>query len=179
MELYTLMKGGDKSAFEQIYARYWKKLYDDNYARLKNCAVIERAIQDTFADLWLKRKEKEVVNLYPYLNTCVRYMLYAMYRKNKNAAMFRESPQDEVMSLLMRDTQLNPRELKECIGIWLRSQPFERSEIFRLKHSEGNSVKEISELLGIAQKTVQQQLTKANELLKVFLDKALTIMMMI
>ncbi|MDO7743833.1 MAG: hypothetical protein MUP99_08670, partial [Pedobacter sp.] len=66
-ELVNRMMIGDKLAFDEIYNRYWKKLYDDTYKRLKRAEQVEEIIQDVFADLWVKRAGEESLKIYPDL----------------------------------------------------------------------------------------------------------------
>lgn len=174
-ELVNRMMIGDKLAFDEIYNRYWKKLYDDTYKRLKRAEQVEEIIQDVFADLWVKRAGKEIIKLYPYLLMSVRYHVFAIYRKGKTAPQFEEPLENMAFSSLQADSLLNEKELKGCIAIWLSMQPLKRGEIFRMKYVDEMSTREISELLGIAQKTVQNQLLTAFASLREFVTKMMMI----
>lgn len=176
-ELYDLLKEGDKPAFDQIYNRYWKKLFDDSFKRIRSAEVIEEIVQDVFADLWLTREAKQIMNLYPYLLTCVRYKIFAVYRKEKTAPIFEEAAEGIAWSSLQADSLLYEKELKGCIAIWLGIQPSKRGEIFRLRYMEDLSTREISVILNIAQKTVQNQLITANRNLKEFLTKMMVFLL--
>lgn len=176
-ELYALLKDSDKIAFDQIYIRYWKKLFDDSFKRIRSAEVIEEIVQDVFADLWVKREAKEILNLYPYLLTCVRYKIFALYRKGKTAPAFEEAAEGIALSSLQADSLLHEKELKGCIALWLGLQPAKRGEIFRLRYIEELSTREISIMLNITQKTVQNQLITANGNLKKFLEKMMVILL--
>jgi len=178
-ELYALLKEGDKTAFDQIYIRYWKKLFDDSFKRIRSAEVIEEIVQDVFADLWVTRDAKEILHLYPYLLTCVRYKIFALYRKGKTAPAFEEATEGIALSSLQADSLLHEKELKGCIAVWLGIQPAKRGEIFRLRYMEELSTREISVVLNIAQKTVQNQLITANSNLKKFLEKMMVILLSI
>lgn len=174
-QLVRKMVVGDKSAFDEIYTRYWKKLYDDTYKRLKRTELIEEIIQDVFADLWMKREGKEIVKLYPYLLMSVRYHVFAIYRKGKNSPEFEEPSEHIAFSNMQADSLLNEKELKGCISLWLAMQPLKRGEIFKMKYIDELSTREISELLGIAQKTVQNQLITAFASLREFVTKMMVL----
>ena len=176
-ELYALLRDSDKTAFDQIYIRYWKKLFDDSFKRIRSAEVIEEIIQDVFADLWVKREAKEIINLYPYLLTCVRYKIFALYRKGKTTPAFEEAAEGIALSSLQADSLLHEKELKGCIALWLGLQPAKRGEIFRLRYIEELSTREISIMLNITQKTVQNQLITANGNLKKFLEKMMVILL--
>ncbi len=178
-ELLVLMKQGSKAAFDVIYDRYWKKLYNETYKRLKNIMVVEEIVQDVFTDLWAKREVKDIQFLYKYLLTAVRYTVFTNYRKNKSTPYFEEPLEHMALSSLEADTLLNVKELKGCIDIWMSMQPEKRAEVFRLKYIDDYTTKEISEMLGITQKTVQNQLLTSFNSLRDFLRKMMMLLFFI
>lgn len=164
-ELVISFKEGDKIAFDEIYERYSKKLYNETFKRFKKTEVVEEVVQDVFTDLWQKRKTKKIDNLYPYLLMSIRYQLFSSYRKEQSGPEFEEPLDYMALAYLQADSLLNLKDLEGCIKIWMSTQPAKRAEIFRLKYIEDYSTKEISEMLGISMKTVQnQQLTSFNSL---------------
>jgi len=175
-ELVTSFKQGDKFAFDEMYERYWKKLYNETFKRLKKMEIVEEIVQDVFTDLWEKRDTKVIENLYPYLVTSVRYQVYSNYRKGKSMPEFEEPLEHMALSNLQADSLLNVKELKGCIAIWMSLQPAKRAEIFRLKYMEEYSTREISVMLGISVKTVQNQLLTSFASLREFLNKLMIIM---
>lgn len=167
--LVTAMSGGDKMAFDEIYDRYWRKLYSESFKRMKNIEVIEEIVQDVFTDLWVKRETRDITNLESYLAMSIRYQVFGVYRKTMKLPEFVEPREDMGFTYLQSDSLLDEKELKGCIAIWLATQPEKRGEIFRLKFIEDMSTKEISNLLNISQKTVQNQLITAFASLREFL----------
>jgi len=162
---------GDRAAFDEIYERYWKKLYNETFKRLKNMELVEEIVQDVFSDLWLKKAIRKIDHIYPYLLTAVRYQVYMLYKKGRATPHF-EAPLDHmILSSLQADSLFKEKELKNCIAIWLALQPVKRAEIFRMKYMEDRTTKEISELLNISQKTVQNQLLTAFSNLRTFLNR--------
>ncbi|WP_158797483.1 RNA polymerase sigma factor [Pedobacter sp. L105] len=175
-ELVISFKLGDKIAFDEIYERYWKKLYNETFKRLKRMEIVEEIVQDVFTDLWQKREVKEIDNLYPYLLIAVRYQVYSNYKKGKSTPQFEEPLEHMALSHLQADSLLNLKDLKGCIAIWLAMQPAKRAEIFRLKYMEEYSTREISVMLGISIKTVQNQLLTSFASLRDFLNKLMIIL---
>jgi RNA polymerase sigma factor (sigma-70 family) len=178
-ELLISMKGGDKSAYNEIYERYWKKLYNETFKRLKNTALVEEIVQDVFIDLWVKRERKQIEHLYRYLIIAVRYTVYTNYRRTKSLPYFEEPLEHMALSDLEADSLLNVKELRACISLWMTMQPEKRAEIFRLKYMEDFSTREISEMLGISQKTVQNQLITSFTSLRDFLKKLMILLTLI
>jgi len=175
-DLIELLKQGDQAAFNEIYNRYWLKLYNDCYKRLKNEALSADVIQDVFADIWIKRESKNIENLGAYLHSAARYQVFLLYKKNKQITAFEEPVEMMAIDACQADSVFHEKELRECIAIWLEMQPEKRREVFRLKFSEDLSTKEISRKLNVSQKTVQNQFSTSLNLLRSHLAKLLSIL---
>ena len=170
-ELTAYLTAGDRAAFEEIYERYWKKLYNETFKRLRNMELVEEVVQDVFSDLWMKKEKKNIENIYAYLIGAVRYQVYIRYKKGQAIPHF-EVPLDHLLlSSIQADSLFKEKELKWCISVWLAMQPVKRAEIFKMKYIDDRSTKEISELLNISQKTVQNQLLHSFSDLRTFLNK--------
>jgi len=176
VQLVTLLVEGDRLAFDEVYERYWKRLYNDTYKRLKSIEMIEEIVQDVFSNLWSSRGKRNIQNIYPYLLTSVRYQVFMLYRKGKATPEFEEPLEHMVLSTLQADSLFNEKELKGCIAIWMALQPDKRRAVFQMKYVDEKSTREISEILGISQKTVQNQLLTSFSSLRDFLSKAMIIL---
>ncbi|MFA4870100.1 MAG: sigma factor [Pedobacter sp.] len=89
-ELLLLIKENDYAAFDKLYGRHWRSVYDVAYKRLKDQNTSKDIVQDIFVDLWDKRKSKQIIDLVPYLHTAVRYKIYSLLAKNKATPHFVE-----------------------------------------------------------------------------------------
>ena len=157
-QLTAMLAGGSKAAFETVYSRYWKVLYNEAYRRLRDQPICEEIVQDVFIDLWNKRDSREIASLYPYLLAAVRYKVFALYHKSRSQPVF-EAPLEYIASSSYdADAGYLNEELVTAVKIWLSGQPEKRREIFRLRYLEGMSTQEIADQLHIARKTVQNQL---------------------
>lgn len=170
-DLKAMLMRGSETAFDKIYERYWKKLFNEANKRLNDLELSEEIVQDIFIDLWVKREKKEIDNLYAYLTTAVRYQVYAIYNKRKNLPFFEEPLDHMAFSPDEADSECFQKELIAGINLWLNTQPEKRREIFRLRYLEDMSTKEISETLSISQKTVQNQLNLSQESLRESVSK--------
>jgi RNA polymerase sigma-70 factor (ECF subfamily) len=178
-ELIALLKQGDEHAFDVIYVRYWKKFYNEAYKRLRNAELCEELVQDVFADLWIKREYAAIENLEAYMSTAVRYQVFTQYKKGSKMPVFEEPLEYMAEAYLQADSMFELNELKARIDEWLQMQPEKRREIFKLRFMDELSTKEISELLGISQKTVQNQIITATNSLKTSLGKGIAIVSVI
>lgn len=173
-ELVSMLKSADELAFNTIFKRYWKILYNEAFKRLRNEAQSEELVQDVFADLWAKRHEQQITILPAYLRSMLKYQVFKLYKKNKQLPHFEEPLEYMAVATLQADSQFFAKELRGCIDTWLQMQPEKRGEIFRLRYIEDYSTKEISERLNISQKTVQNTLATALISLKECLGAVLT-----
>jgi RNA polymerase sigma factor (sigma-70 family) len=160
-ELAILLKGGSEPAFDEIYGRYWKKLYNEAFRRLNDAQQCEEIVQDVFIDLWNKKSQREIENLLAYLLTTVKYQVYALYKKNKNLPYFEEPLEQMAISPLNSDASFFEKELIAVVNYWLNVQPEGRRAIFRMRYLDGMETKEIAAELNISQKTVQNQLNSS------------------
>ncbi|TSJ40217.1 sigma-70 family RNA polymerase sigma factor [Mucilaginibacter corticis] len=175
-QLTGLLKKGDEGAFNEIYRRFWKKVYNESYKRLRDTDLSEDLVQDVFSDLWLKRFDRDIENLGAYLITATRYQVYLVYKKNNKQPYF-EKPLDNIADVTVAcDSLYELNDLKDCISQWMSLQPIKRREVFRLKFIEDKSTKEISEFLNISQKTVQNQFTTSLHSLRSTLSKLLLLL---
>jgi len=177
-ELVILLTEGDDVAFCEIYERYWLKLYNESHKRLKNEELCADIIQDVFADLWLNREDRKIENLAAYLCTAVRYRVFTSYKKEKNIDAFTEPIEFMVASASDPGSIFFEKEIRECIEIWLNMQPEKRKQVFTMKFSQDLSTREISEILHVSQKTVQNQFTTSLKLLRAHLGKIISLIIL-
>ena len=173
LQLTTSLRQGVEEAFDEIYRRYWRVLYNEALKRLGEIDYAEEVVQDIFIDLWSNRRNREIEELYPYLLTAVRYQVFAYYRKLTRLPAFEEPLEYMGVSTDKADSSFFLEELHSGILRWLNSQPEKRREIFRLRLLEQLSTKEIADQLHITQKTVQNQLINGQDSLRTAVSKLL------
>lgn len=175
-ELLRAIKKDDILAFEEIYRRYWRKLYQEAFKRFADMEACEELLQDVFTDFWLKRHKNTVKQLYPYLYSSVRYNVYALYKKKNSLPKF-EQPM-EYMAQSEQETEgiVSVKQLTFFVEKWLSAQPEKRKEIFRLKFFEEMSTLEISKRLKVSQNTVQNQLNTAFKNLRITMSKFVSLL---
>lgn len=157
-QLVIGLQAGEENALRLIYRKYWKELYNNAHRRLNNAQQSEEIVQDVLADLWEKRGHREIDNLQAYLASAVKYAVFRLYRQQQKLPFFTEPLEHLLYDESQADTLLFQKELRAFIEKWLESQPEKRREIFRLRYEDDLSTKEISELLEMPQKTVQNSL---------------------
>ncbi len=176
-ELVLQLQADSEAAFDEIYRRYWKKIYNEAFRRLRDQALCEEIVQDVFVDLWSKRRQREIGDLFPYLCSSARYQVFAVYRKKKRLPCF-EAPLEELaVSSYAADTACFEEELVAFIDSWLQSQPEGRRKIFHMRYLDGMETREIADELRISRKTVQNQLHLARNQFRLSVLKHLAILL--
>ena len=165
--LLKLLKQQELGAFEEIYLRYWRKLYSSAYKRLMSRETAEEIVQDIFTSLWVNRHTAEIDVLSSYLNTAVKYkvinnlereMLRRQYAEAQIHASHTADNSTEETVLL--------NELNSALEKEIQKLPPKRKQIFKMSREDHLSIKEVASNLGISEKTAENQLGKALKVLK-------------
>ncbi|MGF7077173.1 RNA polymerase sigma-70 factor [Mucilaginibacter sp. 3215] len=171
-ELFTL---GDIDAFEEIYNRYWLKLYSAAYKRVKERETAQEIVQDFFTSFWINREQVKIqTSLQGYLFTSIKYLVL----NYKRAEAVRNS-YAEILLLVNNSfdnsTEENYyyKELLERVETEVNQLPPKCRNVFELSRKQYKTNKEIAQLMGISEKTVENHLTKALRYLRVNLNSLL------
>ncbi|WP_044624883.1 RNA polymerase sigma-70 factor [Neotamlana nanhaiensis] len=167
IDILKRLKKSDKIAFTQLYESYWKPLYISSYNLLKDKEQCEEIIQDVFIEFWNNREKLQIIiSIKSYLYACVRYKVFAEFRKNKvtNVELFEDLNQR--FQYTTPETKLMHDELVEQINLIVKTLPKKCQEVYVLSRNKQLSHKEIAEKLGISTKTVENHITLALRVLR-------------
>ncbi len=167
--LSKLLFEGNSRAFEEIFNRYWLKLYASAFKRVKSREVAEEIIQDLFTLLWAKRESVQIhKSLAAYLFTSVRYMVFNHIQKEIVRDNYKDSFQTtNVFCDNSTEETVFLNELVRNIEKEVKYLPSQCRSVFELSRKENKTNREIAEVLGISEKTVEGHLTKAIKQLRV------------
>jgi RNA polymerase sigma-70 factor (ECF subfamily) len=158
--LIALIQENDLVAFERIYNKYWSKLYLSAYNILRDRQVSEDITQEVLVNLWMKRANLQLTSLNAYLYTSVRYQVFNVIRSGKvRADLFNHL--EELFSNNGGEDILSEKDINRLLEQGIAELPEKCRQIFIMSRKEHLSTKEIAERLGIAPKTVENQLTVA------------------
>ncbi|MFA5244858.1 MAG: RNA polymerase sigma-70 factor [Pedobacter sp.] len=172
-KLSVLLFEGDGDAFEEIFNRYWLKLYGVAIKRVKYRETAEEIIQDLFTQLWTKRESIQIhTSLAGYLFTSVRYLVLNHIQKEIVRENYKDSFQAvNTFSHNSTEETVFLNELIRNIEKEVTYLPPQCRSVFELSRKENKTNREIAEVLGISEKTVEGHLTKAIKHLKVGLSE--------
>lgn len=168
--LVEQLRGGDEIAFQQVYQRYWYKLYMTAKRKALSDADAEELVQDIFIDLWQRRSNLEIIHLKNYLVRAVKYKVINSYKSQ----LVRQQHQRFVMDSAdaaenNTDSELALQDLMQAIKVSAEKLPEKTQEIFRLNRLEDKSVREVSKILGIPERTVEYHVTQSLKVMRRYL----------
>ncbi|WP_316817405.1 RNA polymerase sigma-70 factor [Pedobacter nyackensis] len=167
-ELAVLLKSGSEPAFSEIYNRYWDKLYIVARKRLDSAFEGEEIVQEIFCNLWRKRENFELSKGFNnYFSVAVKFEVINRLQKRARTQLLEKNLSHELTEFDETTVeQLSFNELKQQLELTIKQLPEKCQIVFRLRHEEGLSQKQIASQLELSEKTVESHLSKARKTIK-------------
>jgi len=160
----------DERAFEEIYQRYWYKLYRFAYQQTGSKEDAEHLVHDVFASIWKRRETLQIKKLEVYLIVSVKHLTTNLIksqitlRKYQEYLIFREIEQNsQIEDILYFD------DLAQAVEQALKKLPEKTAEVFRLSRFEHRTNREIAAKLQLSEKAVEYHITQSLQFLKTHL----------
>jgi RNA polymerase sigma-70 factor (family 1) len=169
-ELLEAIRHDNEKAFEEIFNRYWSKVYGTAYSLVRSREVTQEIVQGLFISLWDKRASLTINNLLSYLTTAARHraldVIESQLVRQKHWDYYKRFIPQQACTT-EQDIAFN--ELVVAIEEKLELLPEKSKRVFMLNHMEGRSVQEIANILNLSEKAIQYHLTKSTKELKLHL----------
>jgi RNA polymerase sigma-70 factor (family 1) len=164
-ELLKQIAAGDQAAFKQVYAFYYKRLYQFALAIVKTRESAEELTEDVFVRIWQQRETLPAIqNLRVYLYTATKNssLNYLSHKARESIT----EPFDHIHvglneSALTPEQILITTEIHQKIQKAVEALPPRCKMIFRLVREDGLKYKEIAEILNISVNTIDAQMAIA------------------
>ena len=170
----SLIAHGDQRKFSQMIELTSEELLWFAMGFLKNKEIAEEIVSDVYVNIWNNRTHLEkIINLKSYLFICVRNGCLSHLRKVKNEKIICIDSVNEYRFLPVEgpEDSLIEKEIIEQIYAAIETLPCKCKLAFTLAKINGLKYREIAEVLGITEKTVNNHLVlavkKITELLNV------------
>ncbi|NEW83040.1 MAG: RNA polymerase sigma-70 factor [Mariniphaga sp.] len=159
------LKKGDVAAFDILYNKYSRRLYNFSVKYLKSAEEAEDVVHEVFLYIWEKREGLKPDSSF---NAYIFTIAYNIVKKNFIKRAKDKSFQDELIYNLLKqennlDKSIDYKFLLEKVEAIIDTLPDRRKEIFIKRKYDGLSVKQIAEELGISPNTVENQLASAQK----------------
>ena len=169
--LLKLLRQQELGAFDEIYMRYWKKLYSAAYKRVQSREVSEELVQDIFTSLWANREILKVEVLSAYLFSAIKYKVINHLEKELSRKLYQDVQLTVTPVENSTEDAVYLNELNQALEKEIQKLPPKRQEIFKLSRQHHLSIKQVASHLGISEKTAENQLGKALKVLKINLKQ--------
>jgi len=159
---------GDPLAFKAIYERYCDKIYWVSARFGLDHDDATEVVQEVFVKVWEKRKDiRTDLSFNAYLLTITKNLILKKFRSRVHEIAARKylsyqanERQNEAEAMIVF------ADLLKITDGFIESLPPQQREIFRLHKLENYSAKEISDMLDLSTRTVQNHLFRAGLKLK-------------
>ncbi len=162
------LKRGDHAAFEKIFERYSKQLYQFSLSYLKSKDAAEDIVQEVFYKIWNNREAiKTDTSFQSYLFTIALNDIRLHFNKLSKLSELKHDILIDFFDLKPEfDNRSDYQVLLDKLDELIKQMPEKRRAVFIKKKIEEKSMKEISEELNITIKTVEYHVSEAMKFLK-------------
>ncbi len=155
-EIVKHLLDGDRDAFEMIFRRYYRPLYQFIRHQVAVKEDCEEILQDVFTSLWSDREKTLITSLKYYLFTTAKHRVIDYFRKAKTRRHFEEEYHlFEIAYTSLPAAERNPEAIRKALEEIISSLPKRCQLAMKLRISENLSHKEIAERMNITTKTVE------------------------
>ncbi|WPR77214.1 RNA polymerase sigma-70 factor [Algoriphagus sp. NG3] len=174
-----LVNEEDKNAFQEIYKRYWKLLFQQAYRKTGNKELAEGLTQDLFMSLWDRRNTVDIQHLSGWLNQSIRYAIINFYKSQAVKEKYREFAKTHLnYSENSSDHLARLNDLSESISLAMDSLPEKTRTVFKMSREENKPVKEIADVLDLSEKAVEYHISQSLKKMRIYLKEYLMVVLL-
>jgi RNA polymerase sigma-70 factor (family 1) len=172
-DLFLMLRNDDRSAFTEIYSRYWKSMFTVAANKLGDAFGAEELVQEIFTDLWARRMTLEISGSpKAYLSVAVKYkVIDARLKRSRKMLHEQQAGMKAVVGDCFTEQTVHFNELKERLSALVEELPEHCRLIYQLSREEGVPNREIAQRLNLSEKTVEYHMTKALKTLRTSLQQ--------
>ncbi len=165
LELISRISRNDSSAFDELYDRYWKKLYLFGFKIFRDDEVCRDIVQEVFLDIWRRRDELKIQHVASYMHQMTKYQLAKHIRRTKIKKSYLDI-MNEVRFVHHVLEEVEYKELNSYLSQTMSELPDKCRAIFYMSRFENLSNKEIGIKMNISVSTVEKHIHKALKYLR-------------
>lgn len=157
------IRSGDEKAFEELFFKYYENLCGFAVRFVNSRAMAKDCVQEVFLKIWRNREDWEInYSLSVYLYRAVRNQALNKLEKQKNYRNYTRQYSEYGYSEDFKE-ELSVKDNRIITQIWIIAEgmPERRRTVFELHRKHGLSYKEISKVMNIARKTVENHMGRA------------------
>lgn len=162
-ELWLIITGGDRTAFAELYERYWETLFQTAYWHLYDKAAAKDIVQEVFVYCWQKREQIQInESVIAYFRTAVRFKVLN-HLKSETAREKYQLLAGQTLPVISYNTNdhMAMTDLQASYRRELERLPDKMRDVFIDSRDLGLTIDEIAEKRAISPQTVKNQLSSA------------------
>lgn len=170
-ELLDSIRAGDHRAFQDLYERYFPRVYNFAYARLRNRADAEEAAQDTFTAVFRSIDAyRGQASLLSWVYGIAKNTVNNQIRRSRAHENRIERAQSELtgparaLDAYNPEERLNFRRCADAVDQALTSVTGWQAEVFKLRHFDNMPIQEIAERMSRSNDAVRSSLYRVKQL---------------
>ncbi len=168
--LFQRIKRDDRQALNTLFTNYYQKLCRFACTFSLSHQQAEEVVADVFFRLWEKREHLEIyLNFNAYLYKAVKREAIAILKKGQHEVEL--SDEHDLVDPITPNLTLEYQELQQHLDSVINRLPQRCRQIFILNRFDGMKYKEIGITLGVSEKTVENQLVKALDIVRLAVKK--------
>lgn len=148
-------------AFDVLYNRYWKDVFNIAFKRIRNADVAQDVAQDVFVQLWTREKATPIDNLPGYLRIATRNGVFRQMEKESRYGDLPDDSEGQLRGYGLADGHVLYKEFQAAFEALTNTLPAQQKQVFNLRFQEGRNTQQIAEQLGVSEKTVRNQMGRA------------------
>jgi len=173
-ELVSRMQRGDMAAFEEVYHKYKRRLYQAAFAITGDRGAAEEVLQDCFVRAYAARDRVDTsVPIAPWLYRIIVNLSYNWANRNRRWPLALELVADRLGASPVAGPELvaEGSERSQIVREAVAALPVKHRAVIVLYHFQGFSLQEIAYILDCPVGTVKSRLHRACEVLRTRLSQ--------
>ncbi|MBC8592292.1 RNA polymerase sigma-70 factor [Oscillospiraceae bacterium N12] len=171
------LKNGDEGAFDTVFWSYNSHVFHFIDSLLYDKTLAEDFTQNVFLKIWERRESINPEDSFEsYLFTIARNMVYKESEKRLLSERFLEYIGNQQDFDGQLEAKIDAESLREYVDELVEQMPPSRRNIYYLSRKQHLTNKEIAKQLSISEKTVETQLYRALQYLRVKLADEITVL---
>ncbi|QWX84624.1 RNA polymerase sigma-70 factor [Cellulophaga sp. HaHaR_3_176] len=169
-DLIKSLGKGDEKAYMFLLDKYHRRLYGYAMSLINDHTLAEDIVQNVFLKTWQHRKKLNAeFSIQSFLYKSIYNEFINSYKKDKSVMMLQMKYYQSLAEVVENSDDKMIEKMIHVVTKEIEKLPPKCREIFSLSKKEGLSNIEIAEYLNISPKTVEAQITKAFNVLRISL----------
>jgi RNA polymerase sigma-70 factor (ECF subfamily) len=163
-ELFSLIAGGDKIAFDKFFDIYYIRLVNFSNLFLKDKSFAEDVVAEVLTNILLEKERIfRLSNFESYLYAAVKNKSLTHLSKFRKefSVDWSETPGNNPIQQITPQQLMEEKELEDFISNLIDHLPKKRKMVFQLIREDGLTYKQVAEIMDISDRTVEVHLKLA------------------